>query len=174
MTLQNLLAGGAIVALLSIVQISPLKINPWSPLIRLVKRLLRRLLSHLGRATNGDVLAKLDELSKAQEEMQKKLNELEARLNEHIRTDDNREADAHRTRILRFNNELLRGIPHTKEMFIQVLAEIDAYEDYCDAHEDYSNNRAVLAIANIRENYLERLRERDFLQDGKGRDDHAD
>ena len=71
-----------------------------------------------------------------------------------------------RMEILRFNNELLRSIDHTKEEFIEVLAEIDAYERFCEDHPDYPNNRAVLAIENIRENYKERLKKHDFLQEG--------
>ena len=50
-----------------------------------------------------------------------------------------------------------------------MLAEIDAYERFCDDHPDYPNNRAVLAIENIRENYKERLKKHDFLQEGEVR-----
>ena len=81
-----------------------------------------------------------------------------------IATDDRRAADGNRTRVLHFNNELLRDLKHTKEEFIEVLAEIDAYEKYCREHPDYPNNRAVLAIENIRETYKRRLDKHDFLQ----------
>ena len=91
---------------------------------------------------------------------------IEKKLDEHIATDDRRDADSHRVKILQFNNELLRSIDHTKEEFIEVLAEIDAYERFCEDHPDYPNNRAVLAIENIRENYRERLKKHDFLQEG--------
>ena len=94
---------------------------------------------------------------------------IEKKLDEHIATDDKRDADSHRVKILQFNNELLRSIDHTKEEFIEVLAEIDAYERFCDDHPDYPNNRAVLAIENIRENYKERLKKHDFLQEGEAR-----
>ena len=79
--------------------------------------------------------------------------------------DDRRTADGHRAQILHFNNELLRPIRHTKEEFIEDLEKIDAYEKYCDSHPDYPNNRAVLAIENIREIYRERMKKRDFLQE---------
>ena len=96
----------------------------------------------IGRAINGEVLDKLYGVEKQL-------------------------ADSNRLEILRFNNELLRSIDHTKEEFIEVLAEIDAYERFCDDHPDYPNNRAVLAIENIRENYKERLKKHDFLQEGE-------
>lgn len=132
--------GGAILALMTLIQIAPVKVNPWSWAAR-----------SIGRAINADV--------------SKRLTDIEAKLDGHIDMDDKRTADGHRAQILHFNNELLRPIDHTKEEFIEVLAKIDAYEKYCDVHPDYPNNRAVLAIENIREVYKERLKKRDFLQE---------
>ena len=53
------------------------------------------------------------------------------KLDNHIKTDDERAADMHRARILRFNQELIRQIPHTREEFIEVLTEIDRYQRFC-------------------------------------------
>ena len=85
------------------------------------------------------------------------------KLDDHIRTDDERAADMHRARILRFNQELIRQIPHTREEFIEVLTEIDRYQQFCREHPDYPNSRAVHAIANIGRVYDERLQKHDFL-----------
>lgn len=147
MNLQTILlsGGGVLVALLSIVEISPIKINPWSSFVK-----------WLGRAINASVIQGLDEVKATQAETRK-------RLETHISTDEKREADHCRARILRFNNELLREIPHTKEEFIEVLKDIDEYERYCREHEDYANGRAVHAIANIGRVYDERLQKHDFL-----------
>lgn len=125
-------------AAMTVIQITPVKLNPWSWLAKAI-----------GKAINADVLMKLGEVEK--------------RLDEHITVDDRRTADNSRTRILHFNNELLRDLPHTKEEFIEVLAEIDAYEKYCQDHPEYPNNRAVLAISNIKRTYEERLQKHDFL-----------
>ena len=132
--------GGVLVVLLTLVQIAPVKVNPWSAIAKAV-----------GRAINADVT--------------KELSEIKTKLDSHVTMDDRRNADGHRTRILHFNNELLRDIDHTKEEFIEVLAEIDAYEEYCREHPDYPNNRAILAIENIRVIYRERMKKRDFLQE---------
>ena len=130
--------GGVLVVLLTLVQIAPVKVNPWSAIAKAV-----------GRAVNADVAKELCEIKK--------------KLAAHVTMDDGRPADGHRTRILHFNNELLRSIDHTEEEFNEVLAEIDAYEEYCEEHPEYPNNRAVLAIENIRSNYKERLQKHDFL-----------
>lgn len=174
MNIQELLTGGGglLLALMTLIQLAPVKINPWSALGKALSKLFKWLMGCIGRAANRDVLAKLNEVSAAQQETQKQLDRLEERMNQHIKTDDNRDADAHRMAILQFNNSLLRNRRHTKEEFNEVLAEIDYYEDYCREHEDYSNNLAVLAIENIRENYKERLRKHDFLQDGQRSESH--
>lgn len=65
--------------------------------------------------------------------------------------------------MLRFNDEVLQGVRHTKEHFDEVLEDIDEYECYCKAHPEYPNNKAVLAIENIRGIYATALKEHDFL-----------
>ena len=140
MTLQELLLGGGglLAAALTLLQISPIKVDPWSALAKA-----------LGRAVNADLL--------------RELSATKAALEEHIRLDDERNADAHRAKILAFNTELLRGIDHTREDFIEVLAEIDQYESYCRSHPEYKNNRAKHAISNIGRVYDDRLAKHDFL-----------
>ena len=131
-------SGGIVVVILTIIQVAPIKINPWSAIFGAV-----------GRAINSDVL--------------KELKTTQKKLDEHIRTDDERDADNHRKRILQFNNELLRDIPHTREDFIEILSEIDYYENYCKTNPNYKNNRAVHAISNIGRVYDDRMRKHDFL-----------
>lgn len=131
-------SGGIAIVLLTLVQISPIKVDPWTAIA-----------NALGRAFNKDVLQELEGVKQD--------------LAAHVKADEERNADQHRARILRFNNELLRDIPHTKEEFIDVLADIDVYELYCRDHKDYKNNRAVHAIANIGRVYDERLRKHDFI-----------
>lgn len=138
-------SGGGLLLLLTFIQIAPIKVNPWSAIVR-----------GIGKALNGDVLKKLDVLEAGQVETRK-------RLDEHIRIDDDRNADTHRSRILHFNTELLRGDKHTREDFIETLAEIDFYEHYCREHPDYENNRAILAIENIERVYKDLMENGGFL-----------
>ena len=70
-------------------------------------------------------------------------------------------------RVLHFNKAPLRGNQHTRQDFIEILAVIDAYEQYCKNHPNYRNNRASHAIANIGRVYDERLKLRDFLGENK-------
>lgn len=140
MPLEEILTNGGIsaVVILTLLQIAPIKINPWTWLAQV-----------FGRAINGEVLRKLEYTQK--------------RLDEHICIDDAREADRHRERILKFNNEIKQGLRHTEEEFIDVLAAIDFYEAYCQSHDEYKNSRAVHAIANIERVYNDCLKENNFL-----------
>lgn len=144
MSIQEILlsGGGFLFVLMTLVQIAPIKVNPWSAIAKAI-----------GRAINADVLKDVSEVKKT--------------LDDHIRVDDERNADAHRTRILQFNNELIRQLKHTREDFIEVLAEIDFYEKYCREHPEYPNSRAVHAIANIERVYDDRLKKGDFADNGQ-------
>lgn len=124
--------------LLSLLEVSKIPINPWSGLAKLI-----------GNALNADVLAEVKQTKK--------------RLDDHIATDDERNANLLRTQILRFNDELADDRKHTKEHFDEILSIIDEYETYCRTHEDYKNNKCAHAVANISRVYDERLEKRDFL-----------
>lgn len=146
MTLEEVLSlilggGTGLGVLLGLVQVSPIPVKPWSAIAKA-----------LGRAINGEVL--------------KEVGETKARLEEHIAEDGKHTADQHRTRILRFNTECLRHQRHTREDFIDILAEIDEYERYCQEHPGYKNSRCVHAVKNIGRVYDVLLETGDFLAEG--------
>ena len=130
--------GGILVLVLSIVQVSKIQINPWSWLAR-----------KIGRAINGEVIEKVDNLGK----------DLTA-----LRTEcEERKATTCRTRIMRFGDELLHDVRHSKEHFDQILLDVTYYETYCRDHPKFQNNIAVETICRIKSTYRERLDKRDFL-----------
>ena len=140
MNLKEILfgGGGVMFVLLSLLEVSKIPINPWSGLAKLI-----------GNALNADVLAEVKQTKK--------------RLDDHIATDDERNANLLRTQILRFNDELVDDRKHAKEHFDEILSIIDEYETYCRTHEDYKNNKCAHAVANINRVYDERLEKHDFL-----------
>ena len=140
MNLKEILfgSGGVMFVLLSLLEVSKIPINPWSGLAKLI-----------GNALNADVLAEVKQTKK--------------RLDDHIATDDERNANLLRAQILRFNDELVDNRKHAKEHFDEILSIIDEYETYCRTHEDYKNNKCAHAVANISRVYDERLEKRDFL-----------
>lgn len=129
---------GLLVILIGMIKIPKLELNIWNLIGRTI-----------GRSINGEVLAQVKQLTDEVDTL-KKEEELER-------------ARQARQRILRFNDEILFNKRHSKEHFDEILDDIDTYEDYCETHEDYENNKAILAISTIREVYKECLRDHDFL-----------
>lgn len=147
---EIMVGGGCLVVLMTLVQVTPLKVNPWSA----IRKALAAIGRALGKVLNGAVIEKLDKMEAMQTETRQ-------RLDEHIRVDDERNADLHRTYILRFNMELRRGMQHTDEDFNEILYNIKCYEQYCKDHPEYQNNRAVHAIRHIESVYDERMEQTD-------------
>lgn len=154
MTPENiiLLCGGAVAALLGLVEISPIKINPWSAIAKAI-----------GKAINADVLADLQAVQNAQRETREALDKHIEDDKAQKAADDEYKAETQRASFLAFNTSLLRGELHTQEDFFDAFRHIDRYEEYCRSHPGYKNNRAVHAIANIGRVYDDRLKARDFL-----------
>lgn len=130
--------GAALTALLTLIQISPIKVYPWSWIARA-----------LGRAFNAELIAKVDA-------MEKKVDKLHAR-------DGEKDAIDQRNRILLFGDEAVRGVKHSEEHFNQILEDITEYEAYCDAHKDFKNEKTVITSARIKDIYKRCLETGDFL-----------
>lgn len=111
-----------------------------------------------------EVSARLDNVCDVVTQIEQNQKNITDKLVENEKRDGLQNADMHRYRILRFNTELLRSSPHTKEEFDETLYSISEYETFCRENPDYENNRANLAIENIKSVYLKRMRMRDFLE----------
>lgn len=134
----GLYGGGIALILMTLVQIAPIKINPWSWIARFV-----------GRAINGEVIEKVDALS--------------ADVKKNKEDDNEQWASLSRSHILRFGDEILHGVSHSKEHFDQVLLDITKYEKYCESHPKYLNNIANATIEQIKKTYQKCLDENKFL-----------
>lgn len=141
MTLKEILldGGGALLVLLTLIQIAPVKINPWSAMAKA-----------FGRAINSEVLEKVGRLESELQGVRSGMAE--------------EKAITCRARILRFGDECLHGERHTKDHFDQTLRDIAAYERYCEDHPEFENNVTELTSDRIKEIYRRCLDSNDFLQ----------
>ena len=129
---------GLLVILIGLIRIPKIDINLWSILARAI-----------GRALNGEVI--------------EKLNNLTSDFEDHLRIEEEDRMKLARQRILRFNDELLFRVKHSKEHYDDILEEVNQYEQYCHEHPLYKNNKAHRAIENIRKEYDAHLQNHDFL-----------
>ena len=130
--------GGLTLVLMTLIQITPIKVNPWTWLGRTI-----------GRAINGEVLDRVDVLANDVRELKDE--------------DAEQWASLSRSHILRFGDELLHGVPHSKEHFDQILLDISKYDAYCDEHPNYKNNIANATIKQIKNTYQKCLDDNKFL-----------
>lgn len=140
MNIQDILTGGggAVLILLTLIQIAPIKVNPWSAIAAVI-----------GRAINREVITSV--------------NELRAELQSLRSISDEREAVAARIRILRFGDEIYQGTMHSKEHFDQTLDDITDYEQYCAAHPNFKNDMTAITVQTIKETYQKCLEKHNFL-----------
>ena len=106
---------------------------------------------------------KKDKKLTANAEVLARLDKVETTVEGFISESREREIKLARRDILRFNDEIRRGIRHTAESYDDILDTVDEYEHYCDSHPQFENNKAVLAISNIKRVYQDRLIKNDFL-----------
>lgn len=131
--------GGVLLVLLTMIQIAPVKINPWTAIAKAI-----------GRAINGEVLEKVGKLETEMQGVRSGMAE--------------EKAVNCRARILRFGDECLHGERHTKDHFDQTLRDIATYERYCEDHPEFENNVTELTSDRIKEIYRRCLDNNDFLQ----------
>ena len=124
---------------MTILQIAPININPWSALFR-----------WFGKQLNQDVIKDIDEVKQ--------------QLNQHIKDSEESELKARRTTILDFGSSVIRGVNYHKEKFDFMINECDAYQEYCRKN-NIQNGVAEASIAEIRRIYQDHLRNDDFLVD---------
>ena len=136
---------GALIVILTLIQITPIKINPWSWLAQ-----------KIGKAMNKEVIEKVDKL-------EDKIGDLEKKIDAEKESMDEYKARQSRIRILRFGDEIRNQQLHTKEHFDDILTDIDMYERYCESHKDFRNGISVQTIKYIKKVYDKRLEKNDFL-----------
>lgn len=136
----NITAGIALlgVALATIIQVSPIKLDPWTWLARWI-----------GRAINAELMEKVDQL------------ELDIKQIDHDAGERN--AKAARARVLRFGDELIHDVRHSKEHFDDILQDITEYEKYCEEHPEFENDRMQLTAQKIKDTYKKCWEEHSFL-----------
>ena len=136
----------ALFLLLTLVEITPIKLNPWSWIAK-----------KIGAAFNGDLMKEMNTLKQEVQSIKTDVSDIREEAKE-------REATNRRTRILEFGDEILHEVDYSKEHWDNVLMDISAYENYCDDHPHYMNNVAKATIRHIKDMYQKHLQEDSFLK----------
>lgn len=109
------------------------------------------------------ILNKIGQLINADSD--KRIAEIDAKLDRHIREDQECKAREWRRDILAFSDQEIRSGNHTKEAFDNILDSIEGYEEFVRENK-IVNEKAVRAIKHLRNRYDEHMEKGDFLQEG--------
>lgn len=131
--------------LLSLIQVAPIKIDPWT-----------KFFTWIGKLVNGDLMTEIKGIKT-------ELDSLKKRMVQDEESRDLDRAETARREILIFDDELRRGIEHSEELFNQIFESIKFYEKYCRKHTDYANHKAVNAVSNINDVYKRVKAENKFI-----------
>lgn len=119
--------------IMTMLEVSKIPINPWSAIGRFINR----------------------EIIEGQKACNAKVDALSARM-------DESEIKAARMRIQRFADELYSNVEHSKEHFDLILMDITEYNNYCDTHSGFINEKTKVAQEIILDIYEQLLREQKF------------
>ena len=129
---ENLGIGVAgLVVIMSLIEFSKIKINPWS---------------FIGNMFNKELRSQIDSQGDQINALSEKVSNIQTEVTENA-------AMSSRYRILRFDDEIRHGTLHTKEHYDQIMVDIDIYEAFCKRNPDFRNNLAHKAISNIKRVY---------------------
>ena len=128
-----------------LIQIAPIKINPWSWLIQRV-----------GREAGKELYEKLESL-------EEKVDDLDERVKAHEGQREEQENVGRRRRILRFADECRKNEKHSLEHFNEILDDISQYKKYCDWHPNFKNDKCAISVEFVEKAYKHCVETDDFL-----------
>ena len=134
-----------VIILLSIVQVSNIKWNPWD-----------KILGWFGKKINSS--------------LNNRVEELEKKFDAHIAEAITDKLENTRRDILEFCNACMNGRKHTQEQFRFVLKQCDNYEKYIEENH-IKNGEITSAIGEIHRLYDKCIQNNSFLKEGEEYDD---
>lgn len=137
---------GIVFVLSMIIQVTPIKINPWSTIGRQLKTFFM-----------SDILEEI-------KEMKKDIKSTEEKLDKHIRENNEETARKWRHDILEFSNQEINHKRHTKEQWDDVLPSCKEYELFCERN-NIINEKATKAIKDLNRRYELHMANEDFLEE---------
>lgn len=130
--------GLVLILLMTLIQITPIKLNPWDKVFKWI-----------GNKLNADLKKDLDAVKKD-------VNAVKADLDSHIKISMEKDLRDTRMHILEFCNSCMNGHKHTKEQFDFMITQCDDYEKYIEKNE-IKNGVITSAINEIRRRYDEAI-----------------
>lgn len=137
-----------------IIQISPIKINPYSKFVKWIGDVA----CASTREDINKLFDKIDRVEVKQAETESKLNTsitiLQTNLSNIEKVNKENEIKNIRRQILLFYEDLRSGEDKPLDSFHSILADIDEYKKYCEENPDFKNGYTTNAVEIIRQKAL--------------------
>ncbi len=129
-----------LVAISFVIQIAPVKLNPWSWIAR-----------KIGKAINHEIVDKIDEIGNNVKDLRC--------------TVDHNAAKLARNKILEFGDDLIfqPERKHSKDRFDDVMQYITEYDAYCAEHPEFKNHITASTTKIIVNTYEKCMQDHSFL-----------
>lgn len=137
-----------LIIFLTIIQISPIKWNPWDSILFWV-----------GSKLNSPLKKEVDELKE-------QLKAVDKKLDGHISESKIKDLKDTRRDVLDFCSSCMNGQRHTQEQYRFVIKKCDEYELYIETNK-VKNGEITSAIKEIRRRYDKHIQMNDFLKEGE-------
>lgn len=135
----------AAVILITILQVSKAKYNPWSWLA-----------GKIGQSLNSSITKDIGHLRDDIVGLRNSITDIRKQRDED-------EILRARRNILTAADEVRRGIPHSEEFFNEILTDIDVYTKYCKAHPEFENSKAEASMELIKSTHYAVTKDNKFV-----------
>jgi hypothetical protein len=163
---------------LGLIQISPIKLEPWTLIVNLFSKILNLVGKSLLVSITDEMKkldTKMDTRDKSMSEEITSIKDIIRSLKddiEHLKNDNKalrdeaatRDAMQRRTRFVRFADEIRCGQNHSSDHYHAILIDITEYELYCSSHPFFKNEIASESIRLIRDTYHHNNINQTFLE----------
>jgi len=96
-------------------------------------------------------------------ELSGKIDNVDTKLDDHIKKDAEQDARWARRRIINFADECRRDVKHSSEHFDSILDDITFYRRFCDQHPLFKNEKAIHSIKYVEEVYDKTKKDNSFI-----------
>lgn len=164
--------GSIIIALSVFIEISPIKVNPWSSIAKCIGKIFSAYTSERIDAIENRMIKNeerhneslkflidnLENFNSNFTEMNKKMQYLNDKMQETNDKQELIEAMTSRYRIIRGADEIRNGIILSDDNIEQLGEDIEIYDGYCKKHPEYKNHKGQVSKNLILEYEQERLK----------------
>lgn len=157
-----------VIILASLIQISPIKINPWTAIknffvapantakdVLSIKDDIRTNTEKIETLTSrvDNIDQQVNDISQKTKDLPDKIDKLDKKITEETLERSGDHYKDMRRAIISFSEDITCGVSHNREHYDEIIHIIDDYKQFCKTHPEFPNSRCEMSIQFIEETY---------------------